>query len=447
MSLNYPQFDSLSQIIRAEFRRQLPEVDPTVFGSWARSFSDGNAALAQSISYLVRDLEKQLFPQTATDEYLDRWGEYEGLPRKSESSSSGDISLEGTISTVIPISTLFNGGNGISYESKTATTIQSVTQSITSLTRSGSTVTAVLSTDHTLATGLEIVISGATEPEYNGTFTVTVSARDQVQYTIATTPTTPATGSPQYSATYANITIESVETGHTVNLDGGATLTLDTAISGADSSALAQFDGISGGSASEEDEEYRARILLSRSLREGVFTQDQVKLAALSIDGNTRAFVKTPTVSGAGGYLDPKPGQTSIFILRDNDANITPTQTILDETKVAIIDGGAMPANTSEDDVFVVAPTLVATAFDFTALRPDTQTMRDAVESQIQAFFEDSAEFETDITEASYLGSIQSTQDLITGDFIVSFTLSAPSGDITISSGEIATYGAVTFTI
>lgn len=447
MPLNYPQFDSLSQIIRAEFRRQLPEVDPTVFGSWARGFADGNAALAQSISYLVRDLEKQLFPQTATDEFLDRWGEYEGLPRKSESSSTGSISLEGTLSTVIPINTVFKGGNGISYESQSATTIQNVTQSITSLTRSGSTVTATLSADHTLATGLELVISGATEPEYNGTFTITVNARNQFQYTISSTPSTPATGSPEYSADYANITIESVETGINVNLDGGASLALETGISGADDSGLAQFDGISGGSAAEIDEEYRSRILLSRSLREGVFTPDQVKLAALSVAGNTRAFVKTPTLTGVGGALDPQPGQTAVFILRDNDANIIPTQTILDETKEVVIEDGAMPANTSSDDIFVEAPTLVTTDFDFTTLSPDTQTMRDAVEAQIEAFFEDSAEFETDITEASYLGSIQSTQDLITGEFIVSFTLSTPSGDITISSGEIATSGDITFSI
>jgi hypothetical protein len=73
--------------------------------------------------------------------------------------------------------------------------------------------------------------------------------------------------------------------------------------------------------------------------------------------------------------------------------------------------------------------------------------MRTAVENQLIAFFEDTAEFEQDVTEASYLGAIQNTQDLETGAFIVSFALSTPSGDITVTDGEIASLGALTFSI
>jgi uncharacterized phage protein gp47/JayE len=448
MPLTYPSYDDLAALIRAEFRRQLPNVDPTVFGSWARAFGDGNATLSQAITFLVRDLEKQLFPQTATGDFLDRWGEYEGLERKAESSASGVVSLPGTNGTVVPFDTEFKAGNGVLYRSTSVATIVDISQSVATLTRSGSTVTATTSADHQLATGIEMTMAGADQAEYNETAIVTVIARDTFTYQISGTPATPATGTISYTATLASVSVEAQSTGLTTNLESGASLALEEEITGADDPALVQFDGITGGSSEETDDEYRFRILLSRSIIEGVFTPDQVKLAALSIAGNTRAFVKTPTASVCpGGGTAPVPGQVGVFVLRDNDPSIIPSQSILDQTKQAVIADGAMPANTSEADVFLEAPDLVETDFIFTALSPDTPTMRTAVDDQIKAFFEDTVEFEQSVTEASYLGAIQGTQDLQTGEFLVSFSLSSPSGDIVISDGEIAAAGDVSFTI
>ena len=451
MPLEYPSFEDFVAQIRAEFRVQLPDVDPTIFGSWSRAFGDGTAVNAQSLSFLIRDLEQQLFPQNATGDFLDLWGGYENLTRNPETPATGPVTVTGTAGTVIPVLTAFTGSNGIAYQSQAVATITAVNQSIDSLTRSGSIVTATLLSEHALADGVEVVISGATEPEYNGTYTVAVTSTLEFQYTITGTPSTPATGSPVYDVDLASVSVESIETGDTTNLESGAQLSFDTPIAGADTPGIVQFDGLTGGEPEETDEQYRARILLSRSIIEGVFTPDQIKLAALSIPGNTRAFVKKPTLSvcagGSGSATDPVPGQCSVFILRDNDPSIIPSQTILDQTKDAIIEDGAMPAHMSEVDLFVEAPTLVETDFDFTALSPDTPTMRSAVAATLQAFFDDTVDFEETVTEASYLGAIASTQDLQTGDFIVSFTLSTPSGDISVSDGEIATLGTVSFTI
>jgi uncharacterized phage protein gp47/JayE len=446
MSLTYPTFEELAGQSRAELRKQLPEIDPTVFGSWARSFLDGNAVLAQDIQFNVRDLEKQLFPQDSEDEFLDRWGGYEDLTRNPETGSTGFISLDDTtvtVTTVIPALTQFTGSNGLIYSSTAVATIVATSQVIASIERSGSTATATMTADHQLATGMQLTVSGATPSEYNvADVTITVTERNKFTYPVAGTPTTPAGGSPVYALNMASISVQSTTTGATTNLDSGAQLSNATY-----GTALTQIDGLSGGAAKESNEAYRSRIMLSRSLISGVFTPDQIKLAALSITGNTRAFVKKPTITGAGGSIDPYPGQTSVFVLRDNDANIIPSQTVLDTTKTKIIEDGKLPANTAESDLFVNGPTLVETDFDFTALNPDTPTMRTAVENNLLAFFEDTVEFETDVTEASYLGAIQNTQDLETGAFIVSFELSAPSGDITVSDGEIASLGVVSFTI
>ena len=83
--------------------------------------------------------------------------------------------------------------------------------------------------------------------------------------------------------------------------------------------------------------------------------------------------------------------------------------------------------------------------FDFSALTPNTSTMRKAIIDQLGAFFEDSVDFQQDVLEASFLGSIQNTQDLVTGDFMQSFSLNTPTGDIVIGSGEIGVLGSVTF--
>lgn len=66
---------------------------------------------------------------------------------------------------------------------------------VTSVTRSGSTATVTTTATNTLETGNTVVISGATQPEYNGTFTITVTvAGSQFTYTVSGAPATPATG-------------------------------------------------------------------------------------------------------------------------------------------------------------------------------------------------------------------------------------------------------------
>jgi len=67
-------------------------------------------------------------------------------------------------------------------------------QSISSITRSGSTATVTTGTDHNLATNDYVDIAGATEQEYNGTFQVTVTGATTFTYTVTGTPSTPAGG-------------------------------------------------------------------------------------------------------------------------------------------------------------------------------------------------------------------------------------------------------------
>lgn len=74
--------------------------------------------------------------------------------------------------------------------------ISTTTVTITSLTRSGSTATAVTASNHGLAESSIAVISGATQTEYNGAFIVSVTNATTFSYGITGTPATPATGTP-----------------------------------------------------------------------------------------------------------------------------------------------------------------------------------------------------------------------------------------------------------
>ncbi|HEJ3062496.1 TPA: hypothetical protein SL272_000827 [Pseudomonas aeruginosa] len=66
--------------------------------------------------------------------------------------------------------------------------------SVTSLTRSGTTATAVLSGNHGLQTGDSATVAGAAETAYNGEFVVTVVNGTTFTYDVAGSPATPATG-------------------------------------------------------------------------------------------------------------------------------------------------------------------------------------------------------------------------------------------------------------
>jgi len=69
-----------------------------------------------------------------------------------------------------------------------------VVQSISSLTRVGTTVTATTASAHGYVTGDFVTVSGAVETAYNGEVQVTVTGPTTFTYAVAGSPATPATG-------------------------------------------------------------------------------------------------------------------------------------------------------------------------------------------------------------------------------------------------------------
>jgi len=434
MPINFPSLSNLVDRTRSDIRGELPNSDPTIFGSFFRALAEGLSNRSYDIVLLVRQALDQSFIQTSSDIYLDRHGERYNLFKNVATNSIGDVVFTGVAGTSIPNATLLNSENGLKYTTQRGISVTNKTVSIASLTRSGTTVTATTSSSHSLASGLSVVVSGANEIEYNGTFEVTVIGLDTFQYEVSGSPATPATGTISFSIDSAVVSVQSNETGKIQNLDGGSLLTLNTPITNIDSTGYANFSGVGGGSDIETEDDFRDRILFASANPVSNFNSSAIKRIVDGVSGVTRSFVQNIT---------PNVGDVTVYFFRDNDTNPIPSSSQLAVVKNAILE--ILPATSDESNVYVLAPEIINIDFTFTSISPDTPTMRSAIENNLLAFFQDKAQFETNVTQDQYRSAIIETQDTETGQFLQSFVLSAPTGDITINSGQIGGLGVVTF--
>jgi len=149
LSINSGQLDTSKQI------------DPTIRNSVARGIVDAMAAGFDENNDVLNQILIQIFPQTATDEFLELWASLFGISRKSAVKAGGFIVFEGTASASIPASTALQSANGIGYTTVNVATILSQTISVTSITRSGSTATVTTTSNHNLATGCKVSITNS----------------------------------------------------------------------------------------------------------------------------------------------------------------------------------------------------------------------------------------------------------------------------------------------
>ena len=84
-----------------------------------------------------------------------------------------------------------------------------ITKSVSSITRTGQTATAT-ATAHGYANGQSVLMAGANQTEYNGTFVISNVTANAFDYTVTGTPATPATGTIT-AALWDIVTLESVD--------------------------------------------------------------------------------------------------------------------------------------------------------------------------------------------------------------------------------------------
>ena len=413
-------------------------IDPNIRNSGIRGIVNSMAGGFDENNDLINQLLIQLFPQTATGIYLERWASWFGITRLSAVKATGNIVFTGTATTSIPSGTLIQKADNTEYTTLTTISIAAQTINVTSITRSGTTATVTTPNSHNLATGVTVTIAGAVETDYNIAAVVTVTSNTTFTYTVAGSPTSPATGTITASFTTAFIDVIASDFGDEGNSAGGSQLTLTSPITNVDNICYVPYNGLINGLDLETDDALRIRLQDRAANFTAPFTNAGLPVFIRNaVAGVTRIWVQDAT---------PSAGYVTIYFTRDNEANIIPTAAQATTVKDAIIDvdTGIKPANTPDSYVVVSGPTAVSTDFTFSALSPNTTAMRSAITTTLTDYFKsDSVAVATDIVANEYNSLIYGVIDADGNS--PTFTLTAPSGTVSIITGELATLGTITY--
>jgi len=425
---------------RADIQEQIPESDPFVEANWVTALSDSNANRQYDFFLQLALLREQMFWDTATGTSLSRWANVWVGPPNHAKQSTGSGYATGTLGASIAAGEQLTSADGITYELTAEAIVYEGSTTALSLTSTGTTATFTMPSDYPLANNLTAVISGANESAYNGSFAISVIDGSSFSYTLPNSTTSPATGTISVSVTAALMSLQSVDFGVDTNQDANTTLTFSNTLAGIDSTAMVTQDGIGGGSDIESPTDYRDRMLERVRGYLAFFSVDTIKTFIRdNVSGVTKVWVFTPDDAQGG-----EPGQTIIYFIRGNDTSIIPNGAEVQEVK-DVMDAQQKPAHMASADLMVNAPTPVTEDFTFSAISPDTPTMRTAISDNLSAYFLDGGDVGVAVTQDQYRSVIQNTFDTETGASLDTFTLDSPAGSLGGNPGELVILGAVNF--
>lgn len=421
------------QRIRTDVQRNLDGSNPFLRNGLlsAMTIAFGNRFFDQQ--RLVAQWKDQFFVNTANLENLRVWGDLRNIQQGVASASSGPIVITGTAGTIIDANSVFTSGQ-LRFRTRENATIAQQTVRISQLSQISGTATAITDTNHNLATGMTVNINGASDPRYNGEHEIVVTDRDRFTYDVDPATPTSQQGVINVVSISILVNVDCETTGSNTNLSPGNELQIEANQLGVDPTALVAFGGLGGGSNDETEESFRQNVLDAWQNPTALFNETAIRQQAKSIRGVTRVWVERAT---------PNAGQVTIYFTRDNDTNLIPSQSEVDTTKARIVE--IAPMTVDIDDIFVLAPTAVPVNFEIEDLFPDSNSMRDAVRSSLQDFFRTGTAVGRDLTVEDYNAAIKNTYDVVSGTRVLSFNVQLPSGDITITDGQIATLGTVDF--
>jgi len=105
VSFNRPTLSELIARDEADFSARLPGADSrlrrSVLSVLARVHAGATDGLYGALAFYAR----QLMPDTAESEYLDRWASIWGVSRKAAASAAGAVTLTGVAGAIVPIAT------------------------------------------------------------------------------------------------------------------------------------------------------------------------------------------------------------------------------------------------------------------------------------------------------------------------------------------------------
>lgn len=434
MPLNIPDnSEEIIQRAKTDVRRAWVGSNPFLKNSAIAALIVGYSNRIYDFYLQLKEAIKQSFPDTATGQFLKRWAAIFGINQLAATKSTGNIVATGTLNALIPLGSVYSTTDGVLYTVTMVENISAVSIDISSLTRIGQTAVAITVDDHDLASNVAITISGADQTEYNGIKTIQVTAANEFTYAIDASAVTPATGTITGDYESAVLLVESnefqdSENNINVNLTLDSPVTVQSPISGVDDTANVDFFGLTGGNDQESDADQRLRLITHLQNPVANFNVAAIIEQAKVINGVTRVFVQSIT---------PDVGQVTIYFMRDGDDDPIPSLSEVQNVKDSIL--LIKPANTIDADVIVEAPTPISNDYVFIELTPNTFSMQEAIIASLIQLYKERISVGIDITSSQYIAAIQDSVDS-GGNVIQSFTLSAPTGDISIASNEIGLF-------
>lgn len=204
----------------------------------------------------------------------------------------------------------------------------------------------------------------------------------------------------------------------------GEQLTFVTPIVGVNSAATVAAGGLTGAADVETDSALRSRVIARmKEPPHGGSSADYVAWAQ-EVAGVTRAWCY-PQELGAGSV--------TVRFVRADDASLIP-----DAGEIATVQAYIDALRPVTAQVTVVAP--VAVPLNFTiAIAPSTAAVKAAVEAELRALLLREAEPGGTI----YISHIREAISIATGE--TNHTMTAPANDVLHSTGQMATFGVITW--
>ncbi|NDY41242.1 baseplate J/gp47 family protein [Dissulfurirhabdus thermomarina] len=227
----------------------------------------------------------------------------------------------------------------------------------------------------------------------------------------------------------AIVDVTAAAAGQDGNADAGTTLSLVSPVAGVDSSATVATGGLTGGADAETDDDLRARLRLRVQNPPHGGAKADYERWALEVSGVTRAWV-LPGWLGAG--------TVGVAFVRDDDADPIP-----DAAEVQAVQDHLDAVRPVTAAVTVFAPT--PHPVDLTIqLDPNTAAVQAAVQAELEDLFRREAAVEDGTGSGTLrISHVREAISLAEGE--EDHVLVAPTADITVAQGEIATLGTITW--
>ena len=371
MPITYPaDRQEVINRINTDVQLELPQADPFIRNTAISAICIGYGGAVYDLNINQQNLQKELFPDTATGQYALIWGTMKNIVTNAATPAIGYISIIGNAGITIAAADIeVLSSSGLKYKATESVTIIEGIRNVSTIVRDGSIATVTTTDVHNLATTDTIITSGADQSEYNITTTITVIDDTHFSFPVSGTPITPATGTIIATATNAIAQVTCETSGINTNLLSGASLTFSSTLAGVNSIVHVMANGLVGGTNTETNINYRNRYLNAYRNPFSLFNDSSIisQMKSINYVQNVWVFDTTPDVGQVTCY----------FIVYDTGSGVIPSPSQVDEVKNKLLE--IKPANTDPVDVIILAPTAIIVDFTFSMILPDSESMRTAI--------------------------------------------------------------------